>query len=78
MDVVFDSLTSGLFWSLEERTHIHVEATVSVARSDNLCTAVVTVLTHLSDHNTGLTTFLFSELLSKSLSLDEVLIFAGF
>ena len=76
MDVIFDSLTSGFFWSLEERSHIHVEATVCITRSNYFGTTVVTVLPHLSDHDTGLATFLFCELLRELLSLDEVLIFA--
>ena len=74
--VVLYSLTCRLLWRLEERTHIDVEATVCVARSYDLRTTVMSVLTHLSDHDTGLTTFTLCELLRECLSTDEVLVFA--
>ena len=74
MHIVLDSHTSSLFRGLEQRSHIHVEATVGITCCHYLCTTVVTVLTHLGNEDTRTTTFLLCELVGQLLSLLEVLV----
>ena len=70
--VVLHSLLGCLRRSLEERTHIHIEAAVGITGSHNLGSAVVSVLTQLGDHDTGLTAFLPGELGHHLLGLLEL------
>lgn len=72
VDVVFDCLASGFGRGLEQRAHVDVEAAVGVAGGYDFGSAVVTVLTHLGDHNSGLATFLLCESLAHLLGFDEV------
>lgn len=74
MYVVLDSLTSSLGWSLEQRSHVHVETAVGITGCYYLRTTVVTVLTHLGNHDTGLTAFLLGKLLAEFTCLSEVCI----
>ena len=61
--VVFDGPTvGGLLRSLEQRTHIDVEADVGVTRGNYLGAAVVAVLTELGDHDARLTALFLGEL----------------
>ena len=78
MDIVLDSLAGRLGRSLEERTHIHVKTAVGVTGGYNLGTAVVTVLTHLGNHDTGLTALLLSELCCKLAGSLKVCVFLAF
>ena len=78
VDVVLDSHTGSLFGSLEQRTHIHVEATVGITCCHYLCTTVVTILTHLGNENTWTATFLLGKLVGKALGLLEFLIVLRF
>ncbi len=57
-----NSLAGSFSRSLEQRSHIHVETTVGITGSYNLSTTVVSVLTHLSDHDTRLATFFLGKL----------------
>ena len=61
VDVVLHSLTGCLCGSLEQRTHVDVETAVGITGGNHLGAAVVTVLTHLRNHDTGLATFALSE-----------------
>ena len=74
MHIVLDSHTSSLFRGLEQRSHIHVEATVGITCCHYLCTTVVTVLTHLGNEDTRTTTLLLSKLVGKALGLREVFV----
>ena len=74
MHIVLDSHTGSLFRSLEERTHIHVEAAVGITCCHYLSTTVVTVLTHLGNEDTGTATFLLRELVGKALGLLELFV----
>ena len=74
MHVVLDGLLGGLFGSLEQRTHIDVEADVGIAGGDYFGPPVMAVLTQLGDHDARLAAFLLSELLGHSLGLFEVLV----
>ena len=65
VDVVLNGLASSLGRSLEQRSHIDVEATVCISRSHYFCTTVVTVLTHLGYEDTGAATFLLGELIGQ-------------
>ena len=74
MHVILHSLLCGLGRRLEQRTHIDIEADIGVTRSYDLGTTVVTVLTELCDHDTGLTTLLLGELGAHCLRLLEICI----
>ena len=74
MDIVLYSLTSSLGRRLEQRSHIHVEATVSITCSHHFCTTVVTILPHLSDEDTRTTTLSLGKLIGHLLGLLEVCI----
>ena len=78
VNVVFYSLAGSFGRSLEQRSHIHVETTVCITCSYNFSTTVVSVLTHLSDHDTRLATFFLGKLGSQLTSLLEVCIFLSF
>ena len=70
--IVLHSLLGSLFRSLEQRSHIHVEAAISITRCYNLGTTVVTVLTHLGNHDTRLTTFFLGKLCRQTAGFLEV------
>ncbi len=72
MDIVFDSLLGSLLRSLEQGTHIDVEADIGITRCNDLGTAVVSVLTELGDHDTGLATLLLSEACAQLLGVFEL------
>ena len=75
VNVVFNSLAGCLGRGLEERAHIYVEAAVGITGCYYFSTTVVTVLTHLGNHDTGLAAFAFCEVLTHLLSFDEVRVF---
>ena len=75
--VVLDGLLGGLGGSLEQRTHVDIEAEVGIAGGDDLGAAVVTVLSHLGNHDTGATTLEFGELVGESLCFLETLAIFG-
>ncbi len=70
--VVFNGHAGCFLGSLEERAHIHVEAAVGVAGGYHLGAAVVAVLAHLGNHDTGLAAFALGEFLAHLLGADEV------
>ena len=72
VNVVFHSLTGGFCRSLEQRSHIDVESAVGITGSYNFGTAVVAVLAHFGNHDTGLTTFALGEFLDHLAGLEEV------
>ena len=74
MNVVFNSLASSFRRSLEQRSHIHIEATVSITGCYDFSTTVVTVLSHLCNHDTRLTPLFLRELLGQFTSTFEVAI----
>ena len=74
MDVVLHRLLSRLGGSLEQGSHIHIEATVCVARGYHFSTTVVPVLTHLGNHDTRLTTFFLCKFGGEGLCLDKPII----
>ena len=59
--VVFDGLLGGFLRSLEQRTHVDVEADVGITRGDHLGAAVVSVLAELGDHHARLTALFLGE-----------------
>ena len=65
MHIVLNSLASSLGRCLEQRSHIHVETTVSIASSYHFSTTVVTILSHLSDEDTWTATLFFSKLFGE-------------
>ena len=78
MHVVLHGLAGSFGRSLEQRAHVHVEATVGIARSHDFRTTVVPVLTHLGYHDTRLTTLFLGKLLAQLASLGEVCIILAF
>ena len=78
MHVVLHSFAGCFGRRLEQRPHVHVETTVGIARSHDLCTTVVPVLAHLGYHDTRLATFLLGKLLAQFTSLGEVCIVFAF
>ena len=78
MHVVLDSLASSLGRSLEQRAHIYVEATVGISRSYHLGTTVVTILSHLRNHDTRLTALFLGKFFAQFRCPNEIGIFFGF
>ena len=78
VDIVLHGLASCFCGSLEQGTHIHVEATIGITGGYYLGTAVVTILTHLGNHDTGTAALLFCILFSQLTSLLKVLVILGF
>ena len=76
--VVLNSLASGLFGSLEQGSHVHVESAVGISGSYHLCTAVVTVLAHLGHHDTWTAAFLLGKFLGELAGLLKVCIVLAF
>mgnify|MGYP007120001470 CR=1 FL=1 len=74
MNVVFYRFTSSFSRSLEQRSHIHVETTVRITRCYYFGTTVMTVLSHLCNHDTRLTSLFFRKLLCQFTSTLEVAI----
>ena len=72
MNIVLDSFTGSLLRSLEQRTHVDVEAAVGITCSHHFGTTVVTVLTHLGNEDTRTATFLLSEFIGQLASQLEV------
>ena len=64
--------------SLEQRSHIYVETAVGITRCHYFGTAVVTVLTHFSYHDTGLTSLFLRKFLSQLTSSVEVAVVLTF
>ena len=71
MDVVLHGLLGGLFGSLEQGTHIDVETDVGIAGGDHLGAAVVTVLTHLGNHDTRATALFLGKFIATLASPFE-------
>ena len=69
VDVALDSLSSGLLRGLEQRADVDVHAEVRVGGRDDLLATVVTILTHLRDHDARTTAFLLLELLDEVVDL---------
>mmetsp|Transcript_63941 Transcript_63941/g.88355 ORF Transcript_63941/g.88355 Transcript_63941/m.88355 type:complete len:278 (-) Transcript_63941:1402-2235(-) len=64
MHIIIDCLTSNLLRGLEKTTNIDIETEVSESTSDNFSSSIMTVLTHLSDKNSRVSTFLLGEVLN--------------
>lgn len=69
MHIVVDGLTSNLLWCLEQTADINVESKVGKTTGDNLSATIMTILSHFSDQNARVTTFLLRELLDIGESL---------
>ena len=74
MNVVLNRFTGSLGRCLEQGSHIHIEATVSITGCYDFSTTVVTVLSHLCNHDTRLTPLFLRELLGQFTSTFEVAI----
>ena len=71
VNVVFHGLTGSFRGGLEEGTHVYVKSTVGIAGCYYLGATVVTVLTHLGNHDTGLTALLLGKFLTHFLCAAE-------
>ena len=72
MNIVFNSFTCSFRRCLEQRSHIHVKTAVGITGRYHFGTTVVTVLSHLRNHDTGLTPLFLRKLLSQFTSTLEV------
>ena len=76
VNVIIHRILCCFFWSLEQRSDIHVKAHVREGCSDNFGTAVMTILAHLSNHDTRTTTFkIFEVIRHLTYFLDHIIIF---
>ena len=74
--VILNSLLGSLGRGLEQGTHIDIEADIGITRSYDLGTAVVTILTQLCNHDTGLATLLLGKLGAHLLgALERLVVF---
>ena len=78
MNVVLHSHTGSFSRGLEKRAHVDVETAVGITGGYDLGAAVVTVLTHLCNHDTGLTALSFGEGFAHLLCFDEVGVLMSF
>ena len=51
-----DADAGALFGGLEKWTHINIKTDIGISCGYNFCATVVTILTHLGNHDTWLTT----------------------
>ena len=80
VNVIIHRILCCFFWSLEQRSDIHVKAHIREGCSNNFGTAVMTVLAHLSNHDTRATTFEFFKVichLTYFFDYIVIFIFAG-
>ena len=76
MNVIIHRILCCFFWSLEQRSDIHVKAHIREGCSNNFGTAVMTVLAHLRNHDTRATTFEFFEIIRHlTYFFDNIVIF---
>ena len=76
VNVIIHRILCCFFWSLEQRSDIYVKAHIREGCSDNFGAAVMTVLAHLSNHDTRTTTFKIFEIISHLANfLDYIIIF---
>ena len=76
VNVIIHSVLCGFFWSLEQRSDIHVKAHIREGCSDNFGATVMTVLAHLRNHDTRATTFEFFEVICHLTNFfDDIVIF---
>ena len=78
MNVVFHCVTSSFGRSLEQRSHIYVETTVGITCCNYFCTTVVSVLSHLGNHDTRTAAFLLCKFFGQFASSCEVCILFTF
>ena len=76
VNVIIHRILCCFFWSLEQRSDIHVKAHIREGCSDNFGTTVMTVLAHLRNHDTRATTFEFFEVIRHlTYFFDDIVIF---
>ena len=76
VNVIIHRILCCFFWSLEQRSDIYVKAHIREGCSDNFGAAVMTVLAHLSNHDTRTTTFEIFEVIRHLANfLDHIIIF---
>ena len=78
MNIVFHSFTGSFGRSLEQRSHIYVETTVCITCSNHFRTAVVSILSHLGNHDTRTATFFLCKFFGQFASFCEICIFFTF
>ena len=76
VNVIIHRILCCFFWSLEQRSDIHVKAHIREGCSNNFGTAVMTVLAHLRNHDTRATTFEFFKVIRHlTYFFDNIVIF---
>ena len=69
MHIVINRLSSNFFWGLEKTANVDIKAEISESTSNNFCTAIVAILTHLGDKDARVATFSLRECLHVGHSL---------
>ena len=76
MNIIIHRILCCFFWSLEQRSDIHVKAHVREGCSNNFGATVMTVLAHLRNHDTRTTTFEFFKVICHlAYFFDYIVIF---
>ena len=70
--IILHGLAGSLGRSLEEGTHVDVETAVGISGGNHLGAAVVAVLAHFGNHDSGLAAFAAGEVFDHLLCADEV------
>ena len=71
VNIVLDSLFGCLLGSLEQRTHIDIEADVGVTGRNDFGATIVSVLTEFGDHDARLAALLLREFGNQFLRVFE-------
>ena len=76
MNVIIHSILCCFLWSLEQRSDIHVKAHIRKGCCNYFSATVMTILAHLSNHDTRTTTFKFFKVICHSTYFfDDIIIF---
>ena len=76
VNIIIHRILRCFFWSLEQRSDIHVKAHIREGCSDNFGTAVMTVLAHLRNHDARATAFEFFKVIRHlTYFFDNIVIF---
>ena len=74
MDIVLHRLFSCLCRSLEQGSHIDIKAAIGITGGYHFGATIMAVLSHLGNHDTGLTTFFLGKLCRETTSFLEVIV----
>ncbi len=76
MHIVLYRMTRHLARSLKQRPDVHIETNIGKGSGDHLCSAIVTILSHLGDQNPRPPAFRLFKLRDHPLRFFELRTFA--